>query len=340
MSMSRNWNFYAICIALLVFPLISLACAKPTIRFSDEQYESLEVTNAIAMFVVENGYGYRTEKVVTTAEEMQELIENGDIDIQMEAWHHNHLPWYNPAIEAGKIVNLGLTYESGPQFFVVPKRFADEHNIRTITDMKEHWELLKDPNDSTRGVFLTCPRESGCGRVNSVKLEAYGLNQLYNLTVPQNFDDLEVRLENAQIARQPIFSYYWEPASLNEAYDWLVLEEPVYEEECWDKISRASFDEIPRPIDAACEYPRFAIDKIANADFVKKAPELADMFRRMNIGLEPLTEVINWAKENGITDPEQIAIRYLENNTDQYRNWMPDENYINVQKKVRGLRNY
>lgn len=217
---------------------------------------------------------------------------------------------------------------------------ADEYNIRSIADMEEHWELLQDPNDTTRGLFLTCPRASACANVNSVKLEAYGLDKNYNLTIPANFDDLETRLENAQKTKQPVFGYYWEPAKLNAAYDWHILEEPIYSDECWDQVRLASEDKIPRPIEAACEYPRSAIDKIAHIGLAEKAPDVVRMLERMNVGLDPITDIINWAKENNINDPEQMAIRYLETYQDRYRDWMPDDNYIKVQKKVRERRGY
>ena len=64
------------------------------------------------------------------------------------------------------------------------------------------------------------------------------------------------------------------------------------------------------------------------------------MLRRMDVGLAAITEVINWANDNNISDPEQMAIRYLETYQDRYRNWMPDENYIKVQKKVRERRGF
>ena len=217
---------------------------------------------------------------------------------------------------------------------------VEEYDIRSIEDMKEHWELLKDPNDDSRGLFITCPKDSACATVNSVKLEAYGLDKYYNLIIPASFDELEDLLENAQKLEQPVFGYYWEPAKLNEAYDWQILEEPAYTEQCWEQVKLASEDKIPRPIDEACEYPRFAIDKLAHIGLVGKAPDVVMMLRLMDIGLEQITEVINWAKQDDISDPEQMAIRYLDTNSEQYRNWMPDDNYIKVQRKVRERRGY
>jgi len=314
--------------------------AKATIRLSDEQYESIRLNNAIARFVIEHGFGYPTEIVVTTTQEMQDLIVSGDIDLEMEGWQHNRLIWYDDAVRNQQIENLGQTYESGPQFFMIPQWMADEYGIRSIDDMKEHWQLVQDPTDKTRGSFLNCPIGSACAKVNSVKLEAYGLSGYFNLRTPSDLNELEEWLEAAQESRQPVFSYYWKPAKLNAIYEWQILEEPAYTEECWDQVRLASEDKIPRPIAQACEYPDFPIDKLAHAGLRKKAPDVTKMLERMDMGLEPLAEIIGWAKENGIDDVEQMAIRYLETHADRYRSWMPDENYIKVQKKVRERRGY
>jgi ABC-type proline/glycine betaine transport system substrate-binding protein len=49
--------------ALLTLSVFGVACSseeeiKPTIRFSDTQFESLWINNAIAQYVIKHGYGY------------------------------------------------------------------------------------------------------------------------------------------------------------------------------------------------------------------------------------------------------------------------------------------
>ena len=47
--------------------------------------------------------------------------------------------------------------------------------------MKEHWELVKDPEDPTKGVFINSVIGWACTEINWVKLEAYGLTEYYNI---------------------------------------------------------------------------------------------------------------------------------------------------------------
>jgi glycine betaine/proline transport system substrate-binding protein len=338
MKILTYWKYLVILmIAFISMPLV--ACGKPIITFADEQYKSQTVNNAIARFIIEHGYGYQTEALQVTGEQMESLLITGEIDVEMEGWQQNRMDWYQENINKD-IRNLGMTYPGGPQFFIIPEWVAKEYGIETIFDMKDHWELFQDPNDPERGIFYTCSPGSSCRKINSVKLEAYGLYKYYNMSSPDTFDALGAILEDAQKNRQPIFGYYWDPAALMGMYDWHVLQEPPYVESVWEKVKAASEDKIPRPINEACAYPYFAIDKLIHQDLEKTAPEIVEMLKNMNVGLIPLKKTLAWAKENNIGDPEQMAAWYLENYPDRYRSWVPQDIYMNVQKAVRERRGY
>ena len=115
--------------ALLILSVFGAACGeegpKPTIRVSDQQFESLWINTAIFKFVVENGYGYPVETVELTTPLMQVALAQGDVDVTLEMWQQNFIDNYNEEIAKGSYVNLGPTYEGGPQFFIIPKATAD-----------------------------------------------------------------------------------------------------------------------------------------------------------------------------------------------------------------------
>ena len=81
--------------ALILFSLalLGVGCTqKPVIRLHDGQWGSLWVNNAIAEFIIEKGYGYPVEAVVQNTIVMQEVIEKGEIDLNLEMWHET---WNN-----------------------------------------------------------------------------------------------------------------------------------------------------------------------------------------------------------------------------------------------------
>ena len=318
---------------LIAALLLATACApigggqRPVIKLYDGQWDSLSLNNAIAEFIMEKGYGYPVETVVLSSQVMQERLPTGEIDLDMEMWQHSRIDWYNEQIERGNIVNLGMTYESGPQFFIIPKWLAERYNITTVFDMADHWELFRDPEDPSKGVFYNCIVGWRCDEINEVKLEAYGLTRYYNLVSPQSEDALEAALARPAQRRQPVFGYYWAPTWLIGAYDWYVLEEPLYTEQCWERVTAAVEDDNLRPLDQACAYATLPIDKVAHRGLLEKAPDVVEMLRRMLVGLEPLNETLAWAQENDVQDWEEAAIYYLQNYEERWETWVTPEAY-------------
>ena len=74
-KLSRLKGLFLIVGALLILSVFAAACGeekpKPIIKFNDTQFESLWINNAIAMFVIEHGYGYPVESVELTTPLMQ-----------------------------------------------------------------------------------------------------------------------------------------------------------------------------------------------------------------------------------------------------------------------------
>ena len=225
---------------------LSMACAanetemqKPAIRLHDILSESQWINNAIAKFIIEKGYGYPVESVSESTHAMQEGLPTGTIDLNLEGWQQNIIDWYNRELEKGTIVNLGMIYEGGPQFFIIPSWVAEANDIRTVQDMKDHWKLFEDPQDPSKGVFYNCISGWECAEINRIKLEAYGLEQYYNIVSPASSTALTKAFENAQNAHRPVFGYYWAPSPLAASYQWHVLEEPPYSPECWEQVIAA-----------------------------------------------------------------------------------------------------
>ena len=79
------------------------------------------------------------------------------------------------------------------------------------------------------------------------------------------------------------------------------------------------------PVDSACSYPDATIDKLAHKSFLTKAPDLAEMVRRMSVGLSPLVQTLAWASENAKNDWDQAAVYYLRTNESRWRSWVTPE---------------
>ncbi|MQG76459.1 MAG: hypothetical protein FI703_03920 [SAR202 cluster bacterium] len=329
-------------ISVLVVALLAAACSgddkdKPTILFADQQFESLWINNAIAKFVIENGYGNPVVTLEVTTPIMQASIANGDLDVALEMWQQNWIDNYNEETAAGNIINLGMTYEGGPQFFIIPKATADEFNIVTIDDMKNHWELVKDPEDSSKGEFHNCPIGWQCAEINRAKIFAYGLDEFFNIKSGGSQAALDAALVGAQKKGEPVFGYYWAPTSIMGAYEWTILEEPGYTASCWEEVAKGQEDNTYVPTEA-CAYENLPVDKGVNRDLEEKDPAIYEMLSKMNVGLQPINVTAAWAMDADIQgDWEQAAIYYLQNYEDRWTTWMPSDSVEKVKEALANI---
>ena len=316
-------------LSIAALALVSMACTseeeKPTIKMADTQFESGWINNAIATFVIENGYDYPVESVEMTTPIMQATLANGDIHVMMELWQQNMIDWYDEEIAAGNIENLGMTYEGGPQFFIIPTWMHEQYGINTVEDMKnaEIAELVQDPEDRSKGTFINCIIGWQCAEINRAKFQTYGLTDYYNIISPGSSAALDAVLAGAQEKNEPVFGYYWAPTSLMGKYDWHVLEEPEYNVACWEEVTIGRDDASYTPA-AACAYETLPVDKGINSSLNDLAPDVVEMLKKMNVGLQPINVTAAWAVDNSIqSDWEKAAVYYLENYEDRWTTWMP-----------------
>jgi len=307
---------------------------KPVIKLYGGQWESLWVNNAIAELIIKEGYGYPVQTVESTGLVMQRSMSKGEIDLNMEMWQQNWIDWYNEQIENRNIVNLGMIFEAGPQLFIIPKWVAEQYSINSVSDMKDHWELFRDPEDPSKGVFYNGIIGWGCTEINVVKLEAYGLTRYYNTVSPASPAALEAALARAQVDRQPVFGYYWAPSAMMGTYEWHILEEPPYTDQCWQRVTAAVENENLRPIDRACAYEELPVDKVAHRGLLGKAPDVVEMLRRMVVGLEPLNKTLAWAKENDVQDWQEAGVYYLQNYEHRWKTWVTPEAYESIKRAL------
>ena len=332
-------KFLLIAVALLALPLF-VACSseeeKPIIKLSDQQFESHWINNALVKFIVENGYEYPVETIEMSTVIMQATLASGEIHLNMELWQQNLIDWYNEETAAGNIINLGETYEGGPQFFVVPTYFAEEYDITSVEDMKkpEVVAALADPEERSKGAFINCIIGWQCAEINRAKFATYGLDEYYNIISPGSAAALDAGLAGPQKKGDPVFGYYWAPTSLMGKYDWVVLEEPEYTASCWEEVIKGRDDATYTPAQA-CAYETLPVDKGIHSSLEDLAPDVVEMLRKMTVGLQPINVTAAWAIDNEIQgDWEKAAIFYLETYEDRWTSWMPGENADKVKEAL------
>ena len=304
---------------------------KEVIRLHDDQIDMLKINNAIVEYIIEHGYGYPVERVERTTKEISKLLASGDIDLSLEMWLGNNLDWFRSEEKKGRIVSLGALYR-GQQFWMIPRWVAEQYAIRNVADMRRHWQLFQDPDDPSKGVFFNCIMGWTCLEINDRKLRAYGLDKYYNAVSPSSPEALVKIFENAQLKKMPVFGYYWIPNALMASYDWQILEEPPFEEECWNDLITAPTDAIDPT--CGCAYGADAVHKLANAQLADKAPEVVAMLEKMQVEIRILNEVLAWGRSHEGLDWERAAMYFLRTFEEVWRSWVPPENFERIKSAL------
>ena len=302
---------------------------KPHLKFYDGSWESLWISTAITQYICEKGYGYTTENVVLDTPVMQVSLANGEIQVNMEMWPQNIIDWYNEQNALGNIIELAENLEGGPQFFMIPQWVHEQYDIDTVDDMKEHWELFKDPEDPTKGAFINCKIGWQCGAINPVKMRTYGLTEFYNIISPGSAGAMDAAYVGAQKKDEPIFGYYWAPTALMGMFDWYILEEPKYDEDVWADVIVAKDDETME-IDAACAYPSVPLPIVVHKSVKDSAPDLYTMWDKMVIGLPAMNKLAAWSQDNEVSDYFVTAIYYLRNYESTWKTWVTTDAFNKV----------
>ncbi len=160
-----------------------------TITFGDVSWDSVQVHNRIAAFIIENGYeGYEAEFIPGDTLPILNGLSQGDIDVDMESWHSNYMEVYDKYTADGSIVNLGHNMPDAPQAWWVPRYLVEgpdavAPDLKTIGDLPKYADLFTDPEDKDKGIIYGgVAGWSQFGRSEEM-FAAAGLEDTFNLGV-------------------------------------------------------------------------------------------------------------------------------------------------------------
>lgn len=310
---------------------------KETIKFADTQFQTLWINNAIAGYIIENGYDYPVETFEMTTPVAQQSLQNGDVDVFMELWRANLMDWYIEVTQSGDVIDLGDTYERSTQGWYVPRYVIEGDaergiepmapDLKSVSDLPKYKDLFADPEDPSKGLLINCITGWQCAEINKIKVYAYGLDESYNILEPGSSGALDAAIASAYQKGKPVLSYYWEPTWLMGTYDMVQLEEPTYTQECWAEMEKSKNDDREIPFDevqpsAGCAYESMGIHKGINKGLVESAPEIVEFLTKMNVTTDGLNKASAYMSAESAS-AEETAIWYLENYSNLWETWVP-----------------
>jgi len=326
---------------MIVLLLTGAAFAeKEVIKFSDQQWQTHWINNAIAMFIVEHGYECPAETVVITTPVMYQVLPEGDVDVNLELWRMNAMEWYNEVTSEGTVIDLGPIFEKSVQGWYVPRYVIEGDpergiepmapDLKSVFDLPQYKEVFQDPENPDKGLLISCITGWKCAIVNRAKLYAYGLEDDYNILEPGTSPALDAAIAGAYKKGDPILAYYWEPTWLMGKYDMYLLEEPEYTDACWDaltKVTEGTIEPEEAPKEAGCSYERLAIHKGIHHELADRAPEVVEFLKKMVVGTDPLNKTAAYMEGNE-AEAEEAALWFFQNYPDRWRSWIAEDDVL------------
>ena len=284
---------------------------KETIIFSDLNWTSVQLQNRIAMFIVENGYGYPVDTVTGNTISGFVALENGDTHVSMEIWLPNQQVVWDKAIKDGAVLSVGKSLDDNWQStFVVPTYVIEANpGLVKVSDLPDYMHLFVTPDSNGKARLLECIPGWECEITGANKVITYGLEDVVDPTSPGSAASLFADLYGAYQKGEPWLGYVWGPTQAAAELDLTVLEEPPYSDECWAG-------------DQGCAYPTAEVLVAVHSSLAARAPDVVEFLRAWDFTAGAQVAAETWMGENNET-VEAAALWYLQTQESIWSQYVP-----------------
>lgn len=331
-KLNKKFMFTMLVLCLFSISMLVIGCGsdqgqsgegkeKATLIFADAGWDSIRFHNDVTRFIIENGYGYKTDVTPGSTSATFTGLRNGNIDIYMEAWKQNIIDTYTEGIEQGEIIEVGVNFDDNAQGLYVPTVIIKGDpekgieplapDLKTVQDLPKYWELFKDPEEPSKGrIFGSIPGWAA-DEILYEKYTTYGLDEKFNYFRPGSDTALATALVSACEKGEPFVGYYWEPTWISGKYDITLLEEDEYSEEKWNN-------------GYACEWPGTDVTIVIHSSVPDKAPDVASFLKQYKTSSQLTAEALAYMQDNEVGTKE-AAKWFLKENQDLWTAWVPEE---------------
>ena len=328
---------------------------KAEIIFHNGNWGSNYINNAVAMYILETGYGYPVKEVVTNTNTMKVTLPEGDVHVSMELWRVNLPDWYDEfVVGEGTVVDLAGTTDPsvrldegakgqiisvGGQGTYVPTYViegdaergieASAPDLSSVADLANYVDVFADPSSPGKGRIFNCPDGWACSKVNASNWSAQGLADDFNFVGPGDGTALKAAIASAYIDGEPFIAYYWQPTDIVNTRNLTLLEEPAWTQECQDAIN-AAVEETPYVSEIGCGYPVGDVHTAVHSSLTERAPDAVELLANVFLGDSVLGDLELWKAENDDAEWIDVAIKYLKENRDVWTTWITGDHAADI----------
>ena len=284
---------------------------KETVVFSDLNWDSAQIQNRIAMYIVEHGYGYPVDIVFGGTIPLQTGLLNGDTHVTLEIWLPNQQEWWDNVTKTGQVIPVGKSLDDNWQSaFVVPTYVVEQNpTLKSVLDIPDHVDLFVTPESGGKARLVSCISAWSCAEINEGQVESYGLSDHIDLVDPGSATALFADLEGAYEKGDNWLGYLWGPSKPAAELDLTLLEEPA-----------CVGDAGP---ETGCAYPVANILVAVHPSLIGRAPDVVEFLRLWDFQAASQVALDAWIGENE-AEFEDAAVHFLKTD-DVWTNWVTDE---------------
>ena len=302
------------------------------IKFAGNDWASNSFHVAVASHILTKGYGCKVTSVPGTTQPLLNAVAKGDVDINMELWKDNNVEIWDKMEKSGRAVETkGVSIQGAIQAWWVPRYLvegdakrgikAQAPGLRAVSDLPKYKALFKDPEQPSKGRFYNCKLGWNCEKVNSRKLEAYGLLDHYTNFRPGSGAALDAAIASAYKRGRPIVFYYWGPTWVLGKYDLVRLKEPAYDKAAWEVLDKAKSGAGLK----ACAYPDIRVTIAVNKAFADAAPALIGFLDKYRMQDDLVNKALVYMRETKDKTGAKAAREFLRKHPALWQAWVPAE---------------
>jgi glycine betaine/proline transport system substrate-binding protein len=307
--------------------------------FGDLDWDSAQVANWVARIVLEEGFGCATDAIPGTVVPLYQGAIRGDVDVLMEVWTDNVPDVWSAAVARGTVEEVGVLFDDALQGWFVPRYLVEGDpergiaplapDLQSVFDLPRYAHLFRDPEQPDKGRFYNCVIGWQCELINTVKLHAYGLTPYFTDFHAGTGVALAASMEGAYLRGEPWVGYYWAPTWVLGKLDMLQLDEPPFDQACWDEFTALVGQ--PSQATEACAYPTSTAVVAIGSRMRADAPErILAFLSAVHLPTAVLSEALAYLREHD-AEPREAAKYYLRRHADTWSAWLPPEVAARVQ---------